>query len=115
RKLEADWRSEIECGQTVDEQRIMSVDRLLNNWPQNSAQLLNRGVCFHASPRHALRDWLSGVRVAFFFENGTKKNLEFARRASAASAPITERTYRQVAEHLLPNGFRCEIQRLANV
>ena len=63
----------------------------------------------------ALRDGLSGVRIAFVCESGTKKNLEFARDASAASAPITERTYRQVAEHLLTNGFRREIQRLANV
>src|SRR6266487_1551216 len=58
---------------------------------------------------------LSGVRVAFVCESGTKKNLEFARRASAASAPITERTYRHVAEHLLANGFRREIQHLADV
>ena len=58
---------------------------------------------------------LNGDRVAFVCEGGTKKNLEFARRASAASVPIAERTYRQVAEHLLANGFRREIQHLANV
>src|SRR5437016_13982113 len=58
---------------------------------------------------------LSGVRVAFVCESGTKKNLEFARRASAASAPITERAYRHVGEHLLANGFRNQIQHLANV
>ena len=115
RKLEHDRRAEIECGHAVDEQRIVAVGGLPNNWPQNSTQLLNKDVCFHASPRYALRDRLSGGRVAFVCESGVKKNLEFARRASAASAPITECAYRQVAEHLLANGFRREIQHLANV
>jgi hypothetical protein len=55
RKLEPEWRAEIECGQTVDEQRIVSVGGLPNNWPQNSTQLLNKGVCFH-NARHPLRD-----------------------------------------------------------
>ena len=113
RKLEHDRRAEIECGQTVDEQRIVSVSGLPNNWPQNSTQLYD--VCFHVSARHALRDGLSGVRVAFVCESGTKKNLEFARRASAASAPITQHAYRHVGEHLLANGFRNQIQQLANV
>jgi len=36
RKLEPDWGTEIECGQGVDEQRIVFVG---GNWPQNSAQL----------------------------------------------------------------------------
>ena len=39
RKLEPEWGTEIECGQTVDEQRIVSVGGLPNNWPQNSTQL----------------------------------------------------------------------------
>jgi hypothetical protein len=116
RKLEHDRRAEIECGQTVDEQWIVSVGGLPNNWPQNSTQFLNKDVRFHASPRHALGDRFSGVRGRpFVYENIAKKNLKSARGASAASAPITERTYRQVAEHLLANGFRREIQHLANV
>src|SRR5206468_6287127 len=113
RKLEHDRRAEIECGQTVDEQRIVPVGGLPNNWPQNSTQLYD--VCFHVSASRALRDRLRGVRVAFVCESGTKKNLEFARGASAASAPITERAEREVAEHLLANGFRRQIQRLADV
>ena len=39
RKLEHDWGTEIECGQSVDEQRIVPVGGLPNNWPQNSTQL----------------------------------------------------------------------------
>jgi len=39
RKLEPDWGAEIEYGQAVDEQWIVSVDGLPNNWPQNSTQL----------------------------------------------------------------------------
>ena len=62
-----------------------------------------------------LRDRLSGVRGAFVGENVAKKDLKFARGASAASCPITEGVQRQVAEHLLTNGFRREIQRLADV
>jgi hypothetical protein len=69
--------------------------------------MLVQGMCYAIG--------LSGVRVAFVCESGTKKNLKSPRRASAASAPITERTYRQVAEYLLANGFRREIQHLANV
>ena len=92
-----------------------SVGGLPNNWPQNSTQLLNKDVCFHIGAKHALRDRLSGGRGAFVCENIAEKNLKSSRGASAASAPITERTYRQVAEHLLANGFRREIQHLANV
>ena len=62
-----------------------------------------------------LRDRLSGVRGAFVRENVAKKDLKFARGASAASCPITESAQRQVTEHLLTNGSRREIQRLANV
>jgi hypothetical protein len=115
RKLQPERRAEIECGQTVDEQWIVSVGGLPNNWPQNSTQLLNKDVCFHVSARHALGDRFNGVRGAFVCENIANKNLKSSRGASAASAPITERTYRQVAEHVLTNGFRREIQQLANV
>jgi len=52
--MEPDRRTEIECGQTVDEQRIVSVRGLPNNWPQNSTQLYD--VCFHVSASQALRD-----------------------------------------------------------
>jgi hypothetical protein len=38
RKLEPDWRSEIESGQAVDEQWIVSVAGPPNNWPQDSTQ-----------------------------------------------------------------------------
>ena len=62
-----------------------------------------------------LRDRLSGVRGAFVRENVAKKNLKSPRGAFAAAAPITERAQRQVTEHLLTDGFRREIQRLANV
>src|SRR6266478_7987062 len=65
--------------------------------------------------RHTLGGRLSGVRGAFVCENIAKKNLKSSRGASAASAPITERAYRQVAEHLLANGFRRQIQCLADV
>jgi hypothetical protein len=90
RKLKPERRPEIECGHAVDEQWIVSVGGLPNNWPQNSTQLLNKDVRFHGA-RHTLGDRLSGVRVAFVCENIAKKNLESARGASAASAPITER------------------------
>jgi len=69
RKLEPDWGTEIERGQTVDEQRIASVGGLPNNWPQNSTQLLNKDVCFHVSARHPLHDRFSGVRGAVVCEN----------------------------------------------
>jgi hypothetical protein len=36
RKLEIQRRAEIECGQAVDKQGIVSVAGLPNNWPQNS-------------------------------------------------------------------------------
>jgi hypothetical protein len=74
RKLEHKWRTEIECGQTVDEQRIVAVGGLPNNWPQNSTQLLNKGVCFHGA-RHTLGDRLNGGRGAFVCENIAKKIL----------------------------------------
>ena len=90
RKLQPKRRAEIECGQAVDEQWIVSVGGLANNWPQNSTQLLNKDVCFHVSARHALRDRLSGVGGAVVCENIAKKNLKSPRGASAASAPITE-------------------------
>ena len=93
----------------------MAVGGLLNNWPQNSTQLLNKDFCFHVSARHALHDRLSGVRGAFVCENIAEKDLKSARGASAASAPITQRAYRHVGEHLLANGFRNQIQQLANV
>jgi len=48
-------------------------------------------------------------------ENTAKKNLKSPRGAAAASCPITEPLLTTVAEHLLANGFRREIQRLANV
>ena len=89
-ELEHDWRPEIECGQSVDEQWIVFASGLLNNWPQNSTQLLNKDVCFHASPRHALRDRLSGARGAFVCENIAERNLKSACYASAALTPITE-------------------------
>jgi hypothetical protein len=73
-KLEHKWRTEIECGQTVDEQRIVAVGGLPNNWPQNSTQLLNKGVCFHGA-RHTLGDRLNGGRGAFVCENIAKKIL----------------------------------------
>src|SRR5437667_1023181 len=114
RKLEHDWWSEIECGQTVDEQRIVPVGGLPNNWTQNSMELMNKGVCFHGA-RHTLGDRLSGVRRAFVRENIAKKNLESARDASATSCPITECAQRQVTEHLLTSRFRRELQHLANV
>jgi hypothetical protein len=86
RKLKPDWRSEIEYGQTVDEQRIVPVGGLPNNWPQNSTQLWNKDVRFHVSARHALGDRFSGVRGRpFVYENIAKKNLKSARGASAAS------------------------------
>ncbi len=62
-----------------------------------------------------LRDRLSGVRGAFVRESAGKKDLKFARGASAASCPITENAQRQVTQHLFTNDFRREIQRLANV
>lgn len=62
-----------------------------------------------------LRDRLYCGRGAFVCENIAKQNLKSSRGASAASVPITECTYRQVAEHLLANGFRREIQQLADV
>jgi hypothetical protein len=116
RKLEPDWGTEIECGQSADEQRIVPVGGLLgsDNWPQNSTQLLNKDVCFHGS-RHTLGDRLSDVGGAFVREDVAKKVLKSAPRASAAPAPITESAQRQVTEHLLTNGFRREIQHLANV
>jgi hypothetical protein len=109
RKLQPDWRSEIECGQTIDEQGIVPVGGLPNNWPRNSTQLLKEVGCFHGA-RHRLRDRLSGVRVALVCENIAKKNLESACGAPAASAPITESAQRQIGEHLLANRFRREIQ-----
>jgi hypothetical protein len=116
RKLEPDWGTEIESGQAVDEQRIVSVGGLSNNWPQNLTQSLNKDVRFHVSARHALGDRFNGVRGRpFVYENIAKKNLKSARGASAASDQITERAQRQVPEHLLANGFRREIQHLANV
>jgi len=39
RKLKPERRAEIECCQTVDEQWIVPVGGLPNNWPQNSTQL----------------------------------------------------------------------------
>ena len=88
RKLEPEWWSEIEYGQTVDKQWIVFVGGLPNNWPQNSTQLF-KDVCFHVIARHALHDRLSGVRGAFGCENIAKKNLKSPRGAAAASAPIT--------------------------
>ena len=48
-ELEHDWRPEIECGQSVDEQSIVFVSGLPNNWPQNSTQLLSKSemMIFH--------------------------------------------------------------------
>src|SRR6478672_10966089 len=62
-----------------------------------------------------LHNRLSGVRGAFVRENVAKKDLKFARGASAPSDPITQRAYRHVDEDLLANGFRNQIQHLANV
>src|SRR5262245_6009227 len=47
RKLQQEWSPEIERGQTVDEQWIVPVGGLPNNSPRNSAQPLNKDVCFH--------------------------------------------------------------------
>jgi hypothetical protein len=58
---------------------------------------------------------LSGVRGAFVCERVAQKHLESARGSSAAPGPVTERTQRQITEHVLTNGFRREIQHLANV
>src|SRR5262249_15603412 len=108
-KLKPDWRSEIECAQTVDEQWIVSVGGLPNNWPPNLTPLLNKSVWFHGV-RHQLCDWFGGVRGAFVCENVAKKSLKSSRGASTASAPITEGAQRQIGERLLANGFRREIQ-----
>jgi hypothetical protein len=114
-KPEHNRRAKIECGHTVDEQWIVSVGGLPNNWPQNSMQFLNNAECVHGSTRHALRDRLSSARGAFVREDVAKKGLESPRGASTASDQITERAQRQVTEHVLTNSFRRQIQCLADV
>ena len=64
RKLEVEWRTEIKCGQAVDEQRIVAVGGLSNNWPQNSKKRLNKGVLFHFSRRSAL-NWGGTAALSF--------------------------------------------------
>ena len=115
RKPEPDWGTEIEDGQAVDEQWVVFVGGLPNNGPQKWTQLLSERVGFHISVGDALGDRLSGVRGGFVCENIAKRNLKSARGASAASVPIAECSERQITEHVLTNGFRREVEQLANV
>jgi len=60
-ELENDWRAEIECRQAVDEQWIVPVGGLPNDWPDDSTQLLGDALFFHVWGKARVVTGLAGL------------------------------------------------------